>query len=235
MSKRSTFRNIIIQGATIIFSILLAFSIDAWWDQRKQNKTEREQLESIKSELKVGLSNLDNILSAVDFHANNLDSLIIMMRNAKSKSIEVSGPLLGSMIMWRTSDVSLSTLNTMIASGTLNQLSNPELRVKLANLPAVQTDLTEDEVMAKDFSENQMVPLLARMGLASTAYANRPGFKGYASRTPIGDFEQVSPTEELIGMLTVRRVHFWYTQSQLPIFRDYIEDLTKLIDDELEK
>ena len=96
-------------------------------------------------------------------------------------------------------------------------------------------DLTEDELMAKEFSENHMVPFLARMGLAGTAYSNRPGFKNFASRTPITDFAYVTPTEEFIGMLTVRRVHFWYTQSQLPVFRNYIQELIKLIDMELEK
>jgi hypothetical protein len=96
-------------------------------------------------------------------------------------------------------------------------------------------DLTEDELMVKDFSENHMVPFLARIGLVSTAYSNRPGFKDFASRTPIPDFALVTPTEEFIGMLTVRRVHFWYTQVQLPVFRNYIEELIKLIDKELNK
>jgi len=235
MKKRTKFQNIIIQGATIIFSILLAFAIDAWWDQRKQNLIEIEQLESIKSELELGLKNLDNILKAVDYHSNNVDSLIILMRNSTPDSFKVSGTMLGSTIMWRTSDVSISTLNSMMASGTLSQLTNLELRDKLANLPAIQIDLTEDEFMAREWSENNMVPYLAKIGLLSTAYSNRPGFKNFASRTPIPDFAHVTPTEEFIGMLTVRRVHFWYTQSQLPVFRNYIEELIKIIDMELEK
>lgn len=235
MKKWFKFQNIIIQGTTIIFSILLAFSIDAWWAQRSQTLIETEQLKSIKSELELGLSNLDNILESVDFHSNNIDSLIILMRDSIPKSFKVSGTLLGSTIMWRTSDVSINTLNSMMASGTLNQLTNEELRVKLANLPAIQMDLTEDELMAQEFSENHMVPFLARLGLASTAYSNRPGFKKFASRTPIADFAHVTPTEEFIGMLTVRRVHFWYTQVQLPVFRNYIEELIKLIDKELNK
>jgi hypothetical protein len=161
MKKPNKFKNILIQGATIIFSILLAFSIDAWWAQRNHNLIEIEQLTSIKSELELGLNNLDNVLDAVNFHSKNIDSLIILMENAKQIPFQVSGPLLGSSIMWRTSDVSISTLNSIMASGSLNQLTNAELRVKLANLPAIQLDLTEDEITAKEFVENQMVPFLA--------------------------------------------------------------------------
>lgn len=235
MKKPNKFKNILIQGATIIFSILLAFSIDAWWAQRNHNLIEIEQLTSIKSELELGLNNLDNVLDAVNFHSKNIDSLIILMENAKQIPFQVSGPLLGSSIMWRTSDVSISTLNSIMASGSLNQLTNAELRVKLANLPAIQMDLTEDEITAKEFVENQMVPFLARVGLLGAAYSNRPGFKGSSSQTPVADFANITPNEEFIGLLTVRRVHFWYTQSQLPFFRNYMLELIKLINSELEK
>ena len=220
----------------VVIGILIALSINNWNDQRKQKLTETEQLKSIKSELDLGLKNLDIILQKIDFHSNNIDSLIIMMRTSIPNSFEVSGELLGSTIMWRTTDVSINTLNSMIASGTLNQLTNEELRVKLANLPAIQTDLTEDELMVREWAENHMVPFLAKIGLVGAAYSNRYGFKELASRrSPVADFVNVTPTEEFIGMLTVRRVHFWYTQSQLPVFRNYIQELIKLIDMELEK
>lgn len=235
MKKLSKFQNILIQGATIIFSILLAFSIDAWWAQRNQNLIETEQLISIKSELQLGLHNLDNVFEAVNFHSNNIDSLIILMETARQSPFQVSGILLGSTIMWRTSDVSISTLNSIMASGSLNQLNNAELRVKLANLPAIQMDLTEDELTTKEFVENQMVPFLAKTGLLDAAYSNRPGFKSFSSQTPVADFAYITPTEEFIGMLTVRRVHFWYTQTQLPVFSNYMKELIKLINLELEK
>ena len=124
----------------------------------------------------------------------------------------------------------------MIASGTLTQITNEELRVKLANLPAIQTDLTEDELMVREWSENHMVPFLAKIGLVGAAYSNRYGFKDVAAqRFPITNAAIVTPTEEFIGMLTVRRVHFAYTQHQLPILKNYMEDLVQLINKELYK
>jgi len=218
----------------VVIGILIALSINNWNDQRKQKLAETEQLKSIKSELDLGIKNLDFILQKIDLHSNNIDSVIIMMRNSMPNSFEISGELLGSTIMWRTTDVSINTLNAMIASGTLNQLTNEELRVKLANLPAILTDLTEDELMVREWSENHMVPFLAKIGLVSAAYSNRYGFKEMASRrSPVADFVNVTPTEEFIGMLTVRRVHFAYTQFQLPILKNYMEDLVQIISNDL--
>jgi hypothetical protein len=218
----------------VVIGILIALSINNWNDQRNQKLAQTQQLKSIKSELILGQKNLDIILQRIDMHSNNIDSLIIMMRDSMPNSFKVSGELLGSTIMWRTTDVSINTLNSMIASGTLNQLTNEELRVKLANLPSIQTDLTEDEIMVRDWSENHMLPFLAKIGLVGEAYSNRYGFKDIISRrSTIADFTDVTPTEEFIGMLTVRRVHFAYTQVQLPILKNYIEELVQLINKEL--
>ena len=218
----------------VVIGILIALQINTWNDQRKQNLAQTEQLKSIKSELILGLKNLDIILQKTDMHSNNIDSLIIMMRDSMPNSFKVSGELLGSTIMWRTTDVSINTLNSMIASGTLNQLTNEELRVKLANLPSIQTDLTEDEIMVRDWSENHMVPFLAKIGLVGEAYSNRYGFKEITSRnSTVSDFANITPTEEFIGMLTVRRVHFAYTQVQLPILKNYIEEIVQLINIDL--
>jgi len=46
----------------VVIGILIALSINNWNDQRKQKLVETEQLESIKSELDLGLKNLDFIL-----------------------------------------------------------------------------------------------------------------------------------------------------------------------------
>lgn len=42
---------LILQAASIVASILLAFAIDAWWDQRVENKQKNTMLVEIKVEL----------------------------------------------------------------------------------------------------------------------------------------------------------------------------------------
>ena len=234
-TRQIPWRRILLEGAVIVVSILLAFSIDAWWSNRIEQQREREQLVSMLAEFKASLSGLDEVLTSIQGHAKNVESLIALLKAAGGEPVLVPGPLLGSAITWRTSDVSTSTLDALMASGDLNLLRNMELRANLAGLPAILLDLTEDEIVAQNFAVSEMSIFLAREGLAEIAYANRTmasspeGVPGLSAPSEIS----VLPSPELIGFLTVRRVHFWYSEDGLPIVRSYLEMLIAQIDEEL--
>lgn len=228
-------RRIFIEGAVIVVSILLAFSIDAWWNNRIEQQREQEQLVSMRAEFQSSLVGLDEILTSVQGHAQDIETLIALLKAAGDEPVLVPGPLLGSAITWRTSDVSTSTLDALMASGDLNLLRNTELRANLAGFPAFLLDVTEDEIIAQTFAETVMSVFLAREGLAEIAYANRAGVQGpegiQSLTAPAAISVRSSP--ELIGMLTARRVHFWYSESGLPTVHSYLIMLIEQIDAEL--
>jgi len=233
--RQIPWRRILLEGAVIVVSILLAFSIDAWWNNRIEQQREREQLVSMRAEFQASLSGLDGILTSVQGHAENVESFIALLKAAGDKPVLVPGPLLGSAITWRTSDVSTSTLDALMASGDLNLLRNVELRANLAGLPAILLDVTEDEIVAQTFAESEMSVFLAREGLAEIAYANRSGVPGPEGLQTLDAPAEISvlPSAELIGMLTARRVHFWYSENGLPTVRLYLQNLIEQIDSEL--
>lgn len=233
--RQIPWRRILLEGAVIVVSILLAFSIDAWWDNRIEQQREREQLVSMRAEFQASLPGLDEILTSVQGHAKDIESLIALLKAAGDKPVLIPGPLLGSAITWRTSDVSTSTLDALMASGDLNLLRNAELRANLAGLPAFLLDVTEDEIIAQTFAETEMSVFLAREGLAEIAYANRsgvPGPEGIQTLTAPAEIN-VHSSPELIGMLTARRVHFWYSEVGLPTVQSYLQTLIEQIDNEL--
>lgn len=218
-----------------MISILLAFSIDAWWNNRIEQQREREELISMRDEFQSSLSGLDEVLSSIKVHAANIDFFIRMLKSAGDEPVLVSGTLLGSAITWRTSDVSISSLDALMASGDLNLLPNVELRANLAGLPALLLDVTEDEIIAKNFAENEMSIFLAREGLAEIAYAHREGVQGEDGIPSLSapDEIRVLSSPELIGYLTARRVHLWYSEAGLPDLRSYLEALIAQINEEL--
>jgi len=230
-NRQIPWRRILLEGAVIVVSILLAFSIDTWWSNRIEQQREREQLVSMLAEFKADLAGLDEVLTSIQGHAKNVETLIALLKAA----VLVPGPLLGSAITWRTSDVSVSTLDALMASGDLNLLRNVELRANLAGLPAFLLDITEDEIIAQNFAEYQMSVFLAREGLAEIAYANRQrvqGPEGVQSLSVPGEISVLS-SPELIGFLTARRVHFWYSEVGLPEVRSYLQVLIEQIEIEL--
>ena len=234
--SRIPWSRILVEGFVIVISILLAFAIDAWWDDQVEQKREREHLTSMRDEFAASLPGVDHVLTSVEQHAGNVEQFIELLKNADGQPVRIPGELLGSAATWRTSDVSTSTLDALMASGDLNLIRNPELRAALAGLPAFLLDVTEDEVVSMKFAESVMAEFLAREGLAEVAYAYREGVRGpNGPRSLVApDSMRVEPSEELIGMLTVRRVHLWFSEAGLARVREQLERLIEQIDQEQE-
>lgn len=229
-SRKIPWNRLAAEGFVVVASILLAFAIDAWWDGHLEDRREDRQLAAMREDFFASSVAIVEVLESIEQHANGVDELISMLKSAEGESVQVPGHLLGYAIGWRTSDVSTSTLDTLIASGDLNQLENEDLRRDLAGFPAFLLNLTEDELMAMEFAESIMATFMAREGLAETAYSNRPGLDWpNASK-----FANVTPSAEFIGLLTARRVHFNFSLRQLPLIKTYLEDLIAQIDAELE-
>lgn len=219
------------EGMVVGISILAAFWIDAWWSDRQDHLREQEGLSSMRAEFARSLVALDEVLDSVRANAANLDQLITILREAGDQPVMVPGTLLGSAVLWRTSDVSTSTLEALIASGDLNRLSNQALRSDLAGLPAFLLDITEDELLARDYAESSMSEFLVREGLAEIAYAHRGGVNRDDAPTEI----LVTPSPQFIGILMARRIHFDYSLTGLPTVQDYLRHLIDDIDAELAK
>lgn len=228
-SQRIPWNQLAAEGLVVVVSILLAFAIDAWWDGYLEDRRESKQLAAMREEFSASSAAIDEVLDSIQEHANGVDELISVLKSADAESIQVSGRLLGYAIGWRTSDVSTSTLDTLIASGELNQLKNEDLRRDLAGLPAFLLNITEDEVMAMEFAESVMASFMAREGMAEAAYANRPMLNW--PNAP--ESATVRPSAEFIGLLMARRVHFNFSLGQLPSIKVYLEDLITQIDAEL--
>jgi len=226
----SRWKRLLLEGGVIVISILLAFALDAWWDGRKDRKEELNQLESLRYELNESLPPLASILESIQSLSANVEQLSQILEEANGEPVEIPGELLGSAVSWRTSDVSTSTLDALMASGDLNLLSNPELRFRLAGLPSVLLDLTEDEKIAQEFVEFHMIPLVAREGLAKIAMANRIGFDNSTSGGEI----VAHSSQEFAGMLAAKRVHLAYSELGIPRVQAYINNLIELIDTELD-
>ena len=151
---QAQWKRFLVEGGVILVSILVAFSIDAWWDSRIEQQREREQLISMLAEFRADLNGLDSVLSSIQGHAQIIDTQIALLSAAGDEPIRVPGPFLGSAITWRTLDVSTSALNALMASGDLNLLRNTELRASLAGFPAFLSDVREDENVAQVFAES---------------------------------------------------------------------------------
>lgn len=137
---------IVAEGTAIVASILLAFAIDAWWQDRQVRQEEQEILRGLKEEFDSirndlsgdrashleGLESLENLLVAVDE-----GSLEEFRRVLDATLVEMMSP--------GTSDLGNGTLDALLSSGRMEILHSRKLRAQLASWGGVIGEVWDDQ------------------------------------------------------------------------------------------
>ena len=139
------------EGLAIVVSILLAFAIDAAWDERQERGREAEILESLLSEFE---GNRDRLPGRAAQHRRTVsaaNALLVAVRSVgPGQAISVPDTLLLPTVLHGSYDPPMGALQTVIMSGDLQLVSNPELRERLAEWPARVLDASENEAILRE-------------------------------------------------------------------------------------
>ena len=152
----------LVEGVVIVGSILLAFGIDAWWDERQGGERRDALLRGLASDFEVAASDLDRVAG---FHQRVLDAserLLVLTHNGQpSVSLQPQvDSLLTELLLTATYDPPTGTLDALISSGDLEIIDSPELVLSLTRWPALAADLTEDEDLAMEHYWSALMPYL---------------------------------------------------------------------------
>ena len=74
--QRIPWKRLYVEAAAIIASILLAFAIDAWWEDRQERVLEQQYLASLKADFQVDIEELDKAIALAKSRAQ-LGRLIV--------------------------------------------------------------------------------------------------------------------------------------------------------------
>jgi hypothetical protein len=156
-------KRIAVEGAVIVVSILLAFAIDAWWDERKERIDEAEILLGLKSEFS---RYRDELAEGIEYHANSgylTAELMAATRHGSwnSETLAVDEAL-ATLADTKTHDFGGGVLDALISAGRLEVISDYELRIKLASWRQVFYEIRDDEMRNKTLAQNQVVPYMLR-------------------------------------------------------------------------
>gem|GEM_PF-1876577 len=149
-----------LEGLVVLVSILIAFFLDGWREDRRQTRELVRELESVERELERNLDIVRGELIAVERILKAGEDLADRLGQAPNDSlVEVSDTLawLGAAYS-PTLDPSLGALDALINSGRLARIENEGLRVNLAGLRDVFVDVAEDDRMAKQFTTDHQMP-----------------------------------------------------------------------------
>ena len=182
-------RRIAAESAAIVGSILLAFAIDAWWEDRVESRRNLAQLDTVRAEL-----------LEVQVQLNHLEDRFIGLRTAVAQLLGHIGPdappqsfdSLASKIdlSFRAAKIELPTgsVQALIASGDLSSVSSPDLKALLAAWPADVARLRNQSELIEAGREEIIRYLHDRVPTYRIAYKTGqldlyppPGFSGEAS------------------------------------------------------
>ena len=133
------------EAAAIVLSILVAFAIDAWWDERQERAEEREVLESLYVEFKV---NLDGAASAISIQERTIQNVATLMELRQDEILalpmgEVTD-IVNSLATPYTFDPVRGSVDALYSSGKLGILRDRELREALTTFVNDLDDSVED-------------------------------------------------------------------------------------------
>jgi len=176
------------EGAAIVVSILLAFSIEAWWDNYQDRSEEQGILLGLKSEFEQNLAFIEIELS----YRNAVIESILKIFDASvaqtSIESEILDELIGDVTWWQNIEYSRGAIDGLLQSGGLSLIENEDLRRVLASMPSRYDSTTRSELNDQYTTLNVITPFLnthaSLSQIANTMAKGRPG-TGQSSTPPV--------------------------------------------------
>lgn len=137
---------ILAEAVVVVASILLAFGIDAWWQDRQTRFEEQQILQGLNEEF---LSIHEVLERHMALHLRNLqwlEDVLFMIENGPSNDDgEIVEAALGEMVSPMTTDLGNGTLDALLSSGRVEILMNSALRARLAAWEGVIGEVRDDQ------------------------------------------------------------------------------------------
>lgn len=229
---------ILAEGVAIVASILLAFSIDAWWDERGQQKQAEGLLRSLHEDFQANQRQVEAYLAGNRrIHADTLSVLQQIAGADLGEQVSVPFEHMIGIIGAPTYSPQDWSIDVAIASGRLEAFGNSELRDLLGLWRQQLDDTSEDELLLRDLVINQLVPALGnqvRLGRAF-GYEELVGrFMGAAS-DPANEPFKVRATTELEAILAQKVFYEGFVVDGLEDLRETQAEILQLIEEGIDE
>ena len=154
------------EGLLIVVSILFAFALDSWWDERQDRKDEQAILQALHDEFTANREVIDHYRG---MNRDGIESLEAFLQASEAghwtSGKRTEDEALAYLIVVPTPDVGSGVLNALIGSGRIELLQDENLRIRLANWKGVYAELLDDLLPSKGFAYDTVIPFVIGKGL----------------------------------------------------------------------
>jgi len=234
MSAQSP-KRAVLEGTLIVVSILVAFALDASWDEYQAARAEQFVLAELLVEfqdaerrIEVSIAELDTALLASTQLLNRFGP------DAQATPVETVDSLLGYVLGGNTLEVPASVMNSLTASGEMRLVSDPVLRGELIGWPALVDDVRENHEWHRQLTDEILIPHLSEYVAIRTVL--RPWHLDTitASETQT-DVVRFRADLKLEGMLAWRVSRQEATRSESVVLLEAARRVVALLEDELQQ
>ena len=187
MHRRINWTHFLIEGLVVVASILLAFSLDAWWSQRAAERTEAAHLRALRTDFQQNVSRLRAFVAQEEGIMDASRRLLVVASTADLPTSEDSlNRLLGPVFNSGRFEPVLGAYEAVVNSGGLAQLRDDSLRLALADFASFVEGGRYSERYSDELYFDFMRSYTGRLGfdravleLDSSAYRRNPAAVGY--------------------------------------------------------
>jgi len=209
------FHRLITESAVIVFSVLVAFGLDAWWDGRQARASAQDYVESVEEELDEISGRIERSIRLARVAE---DASRAWLGEAHVLPPDSLNSLLGGMVMWATADLTVPSIRALLSSGAIDLIQDGQLRAWIQSFPTEVQDFEEEEQGSIAFIDGSFVPYLAAHGV-SLGNSNPLGM-GLQGRAP------PSLVTSLVNDWGFEALVVWRATKA----RDVIDSATKLVE-----
>ena len=223
------------ESLLIVISILVAFAIDAWWDERNERKVEHRILASLRAEFQANAEMLPRYIAFHQKAADYAHQLIPALSEAGAgNSVAVEDKKMMWLISNSSTDPQRGALDAVLQSGGLRFIQNQTISERLASWPQKIVDATEnEELLRKIWGPMFNQALARRVDIARINSIPEKCWEDFdEALCRVGDFEIPHDTE-LIGYLSNVRGYSAEAARELELLRIEALGIVELLTAEL--
>jgi hypothetical protein len=229
MAWRDAIRDIFL----IVISILIAFALDAWWNDRQDRERERSHLQTVLAEFTANRDRLDRYLQQVDGSFEATVRVLNLMGPTPGK---ISPDQLADWIN-QSFDVGTFTphggaVQALLASGELSLIRNHELSNLLSQWPLLSNSL-HDLAEFQATNREELHYYLARLGVPVSRIAENLAWLDIPRSRFEFDAESFLSDVGIETYLVSRAVRIGFLREQYASALETAEAIMGLLEDEL--
>lgn len=223
---------ILAEGSAILVSILLAFGIQAWWEERQERATETDLLSRLHAEFSTNLARIDErtFYRTVLLQGEELYTQIKEARKEGHETIMVSGYTLKWFAYAPTYEADTPILDGLLRGGQLEIVEDRNVQSVLATWERELRDYTSFAVRARRYADELLLPALYRRGdVGDVLMASNWASVDPALEVPV----QIRVDDEFKGIVAGRYAAGRSAQSKFEVLRSAAINVVEVIEPHL--